>query len=245
MMSWGAALMPDYRHQPRDLFAMPPSGKSILDDEPLDWEPVVLRSGVDAAIPLANGLVTLVDEIDLERLGDYNWRIITPCRKPYVFRNARNGSKMKMIYLHREIMGAPAGMTVDHASGDTLDNRRCNLRLATSAQNSQNSCRKRVSRTGYQGVYPQWNTGKFFAAIRASNQVHKQFHYQTPELAAVAYDLMALHLHGEFARTNFLRERYYPTTNPPALALPATANAARGESRPTRGAQVPLPSQRA
>lgn len=33
--------------------------------------------------------------------------------------------------LARWIMGEPPGMDVDHISGDTLDNRRSNIRVAT------------------------------------------------------------------------------------------------------------------
>lgn len=40
--------------------------------------------------------------------------------------------------LHREIMNPPKGMVVDHKNHNKLDNRRCNLRICTQAENLRN-----------------------------------------------------------------------------------------------------------
>ena len=57
----------------------------------------------------------------------------------------------RTVYLHRLIMNAPEGMEVDHISRDTLDNRRCNLRVVTHHQNLQNADWPR-GKTGFRGV---------------------------------------------------------------------------------------------
>ena len=49
---------------------------------------------------------------------------------------AMNGSRDKSI--HRIVMNAPKGMDVDHINGDTLDNRKENLRICTRSENCQN-----------------------------------------------------------------------------------------------------------
>jgi hypothetical protein len=99
-------------------------------------------------------------------------------------------------------MDAKPGEIVDHINGNTMDNRRCNLRFATRSQNSGNK-RKVVAKSGFKGVYkkqkvkPRWG-----AAIRKDGQQHFLGYYDTPEEAAMAYDKMAVDLFGEYACTN-------------------------------------------
>lgn len=54
-------------------------------------------------------------------------------------------------YLHRTIMGAKDGDIVDHINGDTLDNRKENLRLSNKVLNALNSD-KVYSKSGYRNV---------------------------------------------------------------------------------------------
>ena len=57
----------------------------------------------------------------------------------------------------------PSGYVIDHINGDKLDNRICNLRLATSQQNSRN-------RAGVKGVCRVTRTGKWQAAIQVGGR---------------------------------------------------------------------------
>lgn len=66
--------------------------------------------------------------------------------------------KSGRVYLHRLLLDAPPDMHVDHRNGDTLYNRRSNLRLCTQAENNQNlrGVRNgpiRKSQSGVRSVY--------------------------------------------------------------------------------------------
>ncbi len=61
-----------------------------------------------------------------------------------------------MMYISRFIMGAEKGDIVDHINGNTLDNRKCNLRIVTTRENCQNRHDERTSR--FPGVH--WDKSK-------------------------------------------------------------------------------------
>lgn len=75
-----------------------------------------------------------------------------------VLSNKGRPRPLRDIYLHRFVYELengpiPLGMEIDHVDSDsTVDARMVNLRLATRAQNRQNSKLRRDSTTGYKGV---------------------------------------------------------------------------------------------
>lgn len=88
---------------------------------------------------LSNGLVTVIDQTDLQKVSRWHWHARN-CRSSfYVARttslHAEGVRTVKNIYMHRFLMAAPADMQVDHLNGDTLDNRRANLEIVTKDEN--------------------------------------------------------------------------------------------------------------
>jgi hypothetical protein len=160
-------------------------------------------------IPLPNGKYAIVDDEDFDWLMRYKWSLNG---HGYVHRNVpceliRAGHSPN-VRMHREIMGFPEGMEIDHANGDRTDNRRCNLRICTKSQNLANQTGDPRSKSGYWGVY--WNKGKkmWRANINVMGKCILIGYFETPEEAARARDLEVIKQHGEFARLNFPEDSY-------------------------------------
>jgi hypothetical protein len=93
----------------------------------------------------------LVDAADLPLLAGRTWVILRSGNGRYYV-----GASHPHVRLHRMLLDVPPGLDTDHVSGDSLDNRRGNLRAVTRAVNQQNRVRpNRNSRSGTLGV--TWN----------------------------------------------------------------------------------------
>lgn len=102
----------------------------------------------------------LIDAEDVDRVQDFPGRWTGQWGKSSkhyyvaasVSQSYKHGEKkLSPIKLHRFLLDAPSGLDVDHKNGDTLDNTKGNLRLATRAQNAQNTSRP-TSKSGFRGV---------------------------------------------------------------------------------------------
>lgn len=78
---------------------------------------------------------------------------------------AENGIR-KSITFHRVVMNCPDGMLIDHIDHNPANNRKSNLRIVTSYQNSFNKPAIKSS-SGRKGVYKRKEDNKWVAAIRA------------------------------------------------------------------------------
>lgn len=90
---------------------------------------------------------------------------------------------------------------LDHINHDKSDNRICNLREATQAENVRNR-QKTKDRDGYKGVCKSLSN-TWQARIRSDKKFIHLGMFKTAIEAALAYDLAAKKFHGEFACLNF------------------------------------------
>jgi hypothetical protein len=153
-------------------------------------------------IPLTKGYVALVDDEDYERVSVLKWSACVHDRRVYAMRRPDR----KTVYLHRFIMNAPVGSTVDHQNHDGLDNRRENLRICSNAENVANQRPQiRPKSSTFKGVTWDKSRSKWIAVIKV-NKVGKHLGRFSNEMeAARAYDRAAFHYFGQFAHPNFER----------------------------------------
>lgn len=155
----------------------------------------------------------LLDDEDYDRVvAEGKWCIHKSYRREvfYVKRATPTGEngKQKTIVLHRFIMDAPKGKVVDHINGDGRDNRKENLRICTSGENSRNRNVPPRGTVPYYGVtLAQPKHKKRFKAqigLNIKDKSRKMMrYYYTAEEAAMEYDKLAKEYHGEFATLNF------------------------------------------
>lgn len=153
-------------------------------------------------IPLTKGKYAMVDNEDFDRVKDINWSLKNSgyYGKTYASNTLYGG-------IHNFIMRTPKGMCTDHINGDTLDNRKSNLRVCTTQQNNMNQriqCRKNKT-SKYKGVslckvtYKSW-----IAQVYINRKRIYLGRFKSEEEAALAYNKKSSELFGEYANLNII-----------------------------------------
>ncbi len=146
-------------------------------------------------IPLGKGLFATIDSADCEEVSKYHWY---SSRGGNVYAAAtRNG---RTVYMHRMLMRPRKGYVVDHIDGNGLNNRRCNLRVCTPAQNLANKS-PRGGSSQFVGVYRRRD--KWVAHVTRRGKYYYLGIFDDEVAAAKARDRKAYELHGEYAYLNF------------------------------------------
>lgn len=163
---------------------------------------------------------TQVDIEDLVRIEGFvkilspkadpnKWQLVyntTDAKRLYYASKTIGGRKGKKWKLHRLILHLRgidiSDKEIDHENGDTLDNRFSNLRTATSSQNKTSRGARSDNKLGWKGVEKNPNGDKFTAYIIKEGRKKSLGSYDTPELAALAYNKAAIGQWGEYAWTN-------------------------------------------
>ncbi len=94
------------------------------------------------------------------------------------------------------------GRVTDHRNEKKLDNRRSNLRAATTSQNRGNEGLRKNNTSGYKGVsWSEW-AGKWMARIRVNYKHIHLGYFKWKTDAARAYNKAARKHFGRFAKLN-------------------------------------------
>jgi len=148
-----------------------------------------------------SGYEVIISACDVERVMAHKWHFYKRSKSGLCYFSYKTPRpEVKEIMLHRFILNCPPSMCVDHIDGNTLDNRRSNLRICTRAENSRNRRKNNNSTSGYKGVF--WNKlySKWAAYIRANNKRIFLGYFDDPKKAYEAYVAASKKYHGEFGR---------------------------------------------
>ena len=138
---------------------------------------------------------TIVDDNIYYKLMEYKWSFNNNKVSGFVEDNK--------VYLHRYVMNYDGLDYVDHINNNSLDNRKCNLRIVTPKQNSMNKSSAKNSSSKYIGVTWCKRVNKWTSIIKV-NDKNKHLGYFIHEIdAAKKRDEMTLFYFKEYGNLNF------------------------------------------
>lgn len=138
--------------------------------------------------------VALIDLEDVEKISSRRWN---HTKSNGVMSNKRwyerEKGKSGHFKLHRIITNAPKGMDVDHINGDTLDNRRSNLRVVTHGDNMVNTPSRPMRNI-------EFSNGSYCVRIDYKKERHYVGRYKELGDAVKARDEAATRIHGDLRK---------------------------------------------
>lgn len=153
-------------------------------------------------IELTQGKYAVVDDADFERVSAHKWRF----DGRYAVTHYRDflGAPRRNLRLHRFVLSAKKGESIDHVNHDTLDNRKENLRRCSHAENNWNKGLTALNTSGFKGVYFHKASKKYMARIKVYGKTYYLGIFDDVKDAVLAYNKSAMKLHGVFAKLNIV-----------------------------------------
>lgn len=151
-------------------------------------------------IPLTQGQVALVDDEDYHWLSRFTWHAQKWSDGSDKYYAVTNIGKYALP-MHVLIM---ARTHCDHRDRNGLNNQKENLRVASRSQNGCNRVRAIINKTGYRGVH-EMKSG-FQPRISMEGKTILGPILPTKKEAALEYNNMAEHFHGDFAILNIIKD---------------------------------------
>lgn len=137
-------------------------------------------------IPLSNGMVVFVDDIDYPHLSLYRWFASGGRNTTYAAFHPPNTHKgVPSVRMHTLLMNPQKGFQVDHIDGNGLNNQRDNLRIVSVRENHWNY--HNVKKTSkFPGVCSKGNN-RWVSSIRIDGKVKHLGYFETEESAFKKY----------------------------------------------------------
>ena len=170
---------------------------------PRNPRPITVIGDIGSVL-LTRDHTALVDAGDAGWLSKWNWgALCVASNKVYARRNrlVDDGPGSSVILLHRAILTPTDGMEVDHIDGNSLNNRRSNLRLCSRSENMRNTKLRSDNTSGLKGAFWDAYTGRWIAAIGVNGKFKNLGRFDTAEEAHAVYCEAANEHFGEYART--------------------------------------------
>lgn len=195
---------------------------TIHDLRPDIFPAAAVKAVPHIEIPLTNGGVMLVDEVDRQLVSEFSWHHVSRTAGGHVVRYAEATKKSEgarlQVLAHRLIMPTTKGLVVDHINHDGLDNRRANLRVCHQRDNSRNRRMSQARKSRFKGVSLRSDTGKWKARIMVNRKEISLGCFDTEIEAAKAYNDAAIKNFGDFAHLNELADYGPAKGKPPSSA---------------------------
>jgi len=148
----------------------------------------------------------LIDDEDVEKYSKLKWQSRNNHGSNIFYIGTRRKDENNVwrnVELARYLMNAQKGQIVDHINRNTLDNRKCNLRICTMAENNRNTIKRKDGiSSNYKGVCWKPKSRKYGAQINFNRKKIHLGYFETEDQAAIAYNIAAVKYFGRFARPN-------------------------------------------
>ncbi len=149
-------------------------------------------------VALTKGKVAIVDADDYAAVMEFNWNAQKSHSGTFYAKGSHGGPLLHRFVLR---MSDPK-IQIDHANGNTLDNRKSNLRVATHEQNRQNRGAYKNSKSGYAGVHWHRRDKVWVVYVNTNGKRTYCGEYEDKETAIAARIAAEVEQHGEFAFSN-------------------------------------------